>query len=245
MISDISSSLVEALQTGLAPAVAFLAGVVSFASPCVFPLVPGYLSFVTGGQALGIESRRRLLPIFLFIGGFTLVFTLLGAFASTFVQIFKDRPGQIVAGAVMVVVGGLMVGYAARRGSIVLYAERRPFLQSVRPGVAGAFPLGMAFAAGWTPCIGPVLAGILVIASTGGTAKGAFLLACYSLGLGLPFLLIGLGAQKLVDSLSWIQRNYRVIAGVSGTLLILVGILVATGEWTRRLAPLLNLWQGI
>jgi cytochrome c-type biogenesis protein len=103
----------------------------------------------------------------------------------------------------------------------------------------------MAFAAGWTPCVGPVLAGILVIAATGGAAKGAFLLACYSLGLGLPFLLIGLGAQKLVQSLSWVQRHYRAIAGVSGALLIAIGILVATGEWTRRLAPLLNLWQGI
>ena len=95
----------------------------------------------------------------------------------------------------IVVLGLLLIGYALGRGSIRLYAERRPFLERVKPGDGGRLPLGMAFAAGWTPCIGPVLGAILSIAATGSAARGAFLLFCYSLGLGVPFLLIGLGAR--------------------------------------------------
>ena len=163
MIADI-------VQTGLtswwAPVLAFVAGLVSFASPCVFPLVPGYISFVSGERAVDGETERPLLPILLFIAGFTIVFTLLGAFAKRFVPIFKGDVGQWIGGAVVIAIGVFMIGYALRRGSITLYAERRPFLSKVRPGAIGALPLGMAFAAGWTPCLGPVLTGILAIAVT-------------------------------------------------------------------------------
>jgi len=143
MIADTASSL----SAWWAPILAFVAGFVSFASPCVLPLVPGYVSFVTGESIVdGVpEGRRRWLPMALFIAGFTTVFTLFGAFASTFVQIFKGRPGQIVAGIVVVAMGLLLIGYATRRGTIAMYAERRPFLEKVKPGVAGAYPLGMAF----------------------------------------------------------------------------------------------------
>src|SRR6476660_3932067 len=152
-----------------APLVALLARFVSFASPCVLLLVPGYLSFVTG-ESVTDEGRgrwHRLAPTLLFVAGFTVMFTLYGAFASTFVHLIKDRRGQIVAGVVIVVLGLLLIGYSLGRGSIRLYAERRPFLERMKPGTAGAFPLGMAFAAGWTPCIGPVLGAILFIAATG------------------------------------------------------------------------------
>src|SRR6266571_3629275 len=170
----------HALGRWWAPALAFVAGIVSFASPCVFPLVPGYLSFVTGASAvdggMAGEPERppaaRLLPIVLFIGGFTLVFALLGAFAST-VRFFKGSAGQTIAGLVVITLGLLMVGYALGRGSIALYAERRPFLHKVRPGVAGAFPPFTAFAAGCTRWIRPVLAVIFFIAST---ARGVLLL---------------------------------------------------------------------
>jgi cytochrome c-type biogenesis protein len=228
------------VDTGLsswwAPALAFAAGVVSFASPCVLPLVPGYVSFVTGSRATEGEGRRPLLPILLFILGFTIVFTLLGTFAGTFVRFFRDPWFQRAAGLVVLVLGLLMLGYAFRRGSPRLFAERRPFLERVRrvrPGTAGALPLGIAFAAGWTPCIGPVLGGILVIAASGGTVRGAALLVVYSLGLGLPFLLVGIGADRLVRRLGWVRRHYRAIAGVSGAFLVVAGILLVTGTYTR------------
>ena len=229
-----------------APALAFVAGLVSFASPCVLPLVPGYLSFVTGGAAIDDvthdagEHRGDLAPILLFIAGFTLVFTLLGAFASTFVRFFKGHTGQVVAGVVVVVLGLLMIGYAVGRGSIRLYAERRPFLAKVEPGRTGALPLGMAFAAGWTPCVGPILGAIWLIAAQGSAAWGAFLLVCYSLGLGVPFLLLGLGVQWLAGSTDWLKRHYTAIAAVSGSILIVLGVMIATGEFTRRLAPLVR-----
>jgi cytochrome c-type biogenesis protein len=113
-------------------------------------------------------------------------------------------------------------------------------LERLRPGTVGALPLGMAFAAGWTPCIGPVLGGVLAIAAAGGTARGVGLLFAYSLGLGLPFLLVGLGADRLMGALGWVRRSYRAIAAISGALLVVAGILVATGVFHRifvRLAP--------
>lgn len=238
MIADANESVTHLW----APLVALLAGFVSFASPCVLPLVPGYLSFVTG-EAVTDEGRgrwHRLAPILLFVAGFTVMFTLYGAFASTFVHLVKDRRGQIVAGVVIVVLGVLLVGYALGRGSIRLYAERRPFLERVHPGTAGALPLGMAFAAGWTPCVGPVLGAILGLAAVGSSRWGAFLLLCYSVGLGIPFIALGLGVEWLTGSARWVQRHYRAIAVVSGSILVIVGVLVATGEFTRRLAPLIK-----
>lgn len=238
MIADTQATLAQ----WWAPVLAFLAGLFSFASPCVLPLVPGYLAFVTGGTAADPDATRKadLRPVLLFVGGFTLVFTLFGAFAATFVHLFKGRTGQLVAGLVVVALGLLLVGYGFGRGSIRLYAERRPFLGKVRPGPAGAFPLGMAFAAGWTPCIGPVLGGILFIAAQGSAAWGAFLLVCYSMGLGIPFIAIGLGAQWLTRSTDWMKRHYGTIAAVSGVILVVLGLMIATGEFTRRIAPLVR-----
>lgn len=243
MIADI-------VETGLgawwAPALAFVAGTVSFASPCVFPLVPGYISFVSGERVVDEGSRRSLLPILLFIAGFTVVFTLAGVFSPTLVPIFKGEVGQRVAGAVVIVLGSLMLGYALGLGPFALYAERRPFLQRTRPGVWGAMPLGMAFAAGWTPCIGPVLGGVLGLAAASESAlRGGFLLMCYSLGLGLPFLIVGLGIQHFIGAFAWVKRNYRWIAGASGTLLIAVGVLLVTGWFTRLFAPLARFAPGL
>jgi cytochrome c-type biogenesis protein len=230
----------DIVKTGLgawwAPGLAFVAGALSCASPCVWPLLPGYVSFVSGGVAR--QERHPIVPILLFILGFTIVFALLGAFATTFVRLLHGVAGQRVAGAVVVAMGLLMVVYALGRGSAVLYAERRPFLQKVRPGTAGAVPLGMAFAAGWTPCIGPVLAGILAIAASGGTVRGVFLLVFYSFGLGLPFLLVGLGITWATGAFGWVRRHYTPIAVASGGMLVLVGVLLATGtltQWFERL----------
>jgi cytochrome c-type biogenesis protein len=220
-----------------APALAFLAGVVSFASPCVFPLVPGYVSFVTGERSA--EDRDRpLVPILLFVAGFGLVFTLLGAFSSLLVPKIGGVTGERIAGAVVLLVGVLMITYALGRGSVRMYAERRPFLQKVRPGPVWAAPLGMAFALGWTPCIGPVLAGILGLASQGGTARGTLLLLCYSAGLGVPFVLVGLGVRRFMGAAGWVRRHYEPITAVSGVLLVALGVLLVTGQFTRIFAPL-------
>jgi cytochrome c-type biogenesis protein len=229
--------LADVVETGLsawwAPALAFAAGVVSFASPCVLPLVPGYLSFVTGARAAEGTRRSPVISILLFVLGFTIVFTLLGAFAGTFVRFFRGEWFQRAAGLVVVLLGALMIGYAARWGSPALYAERRPLLERFRPGTVGALPLGVAFAAGWTPCIGPVLAGILAIAASGGTGKGIGLLLAYSAGLGVPFLLIGLGVDRSMAAFGWIRRRYRAIAAVSGALLVAAGVLLITGQLQR------------
>jgi cytochrome c-type biogenesis protein len=235
--------IADFVQTGLsswwAPALAFAAGVVSFASPCVFPLVPGYLSFVSGGQA--DEEDRSVLPILLFIAGFAAVFSALGAFTQVLRPVLTDPIAVRIAGGVILAFGVIMLLYAFRLGWPGLYAERRPFLTRVRPGPAGAFPLGMAFAAGWTPCIGPVLGGLLTLAAAqGGSVRAAALLFIYSLGLGLPFLLIGLGVRRLLGALSFVKRNYHWIAGASGAVMVVIGVLVMTGLWIRLLAPLLR-----
>jgi cytochrome c-type biogenesis protein len=238
-----SPLLADLVQDGLsawwAPGLAFAAGVVSFASPCVFPLVPGYLSFVAGGEAA--EEERPVIPILLFIAGFAAVFTALGAFTGAMTRILRSEAGVRISGAIIIAFGVLMVLYALRLGSPSLFAERRPLLSRVRPGRAWAFPLGVAFGAGWTPCIGPVLAGVLAIAAAqGGSVRGATLLFVYSVGLGLPFLLVGLGIRKLMGALKWVKRNYHWIAGISGAVMIAIGVLVITNTWTRMLAPILR-----
>lgn len=236
------------VETGLsswwAPGLAFAAGIVSFASPCVLPLVPGYVSFVSGRRVVE-GGRRPLVPILLFILGFTIVFTLLGGFAGTLVRFVRNEWFQRGAGLVVVLLGALMLGYAFRRGAPSLFAERRPFLERVRPGTVGALPLGMAFAAGWTPCIGPVLGGILAIAAGGGTLKGVGLLFAYSAGLGVPFLLVGLGVDRSLSAFGWIRRRYRVIAAISGALLVAVGVLLMTGLFRQFFAPLARFAPGL
>jgi len=228
----------EGLASWWAPALAFAAGVVSFASPCVFPLVPGYLSFVAGGEDR--EERRPLVPILLFIAGFAVVFTTVGASVSA-LRLIKNETGQRIAGAVIIVFGLFMLLYAFRVGWSALYAERRPLLSRIKPGRATALPLGMAFAAGWTPCIGPVLGGILAIAGgQGGAFRGGLLLFVYSMGLGVPFLLVGLGVRKLLGALNWVKRNYHWIAGVAGVVMVTIGVLVMTNTWTRLLGPVLR-----
>ncbi len=235
--------LADFVQDGLgswwAPGLAFAAGVVSFASPCVFPLVPGYLSFVTGGESK--DERRPIVPIVLFIAGFAAVFTALGAFTGAVTRLLRSPAGVRISGAIIIAFGVIMLLYALRLGLPSLFAERRPLMDRVRPGPAWAFPLGVAFGAGWTPCIGPVLAGVIAIAAAqGGSLRGALLLFTYSLGLGLPFLLVGVGVRRLIGALSFVKRNYHWFAGVSGAVMIVIGVLVATNLWTRMLAPVLR-----
>ena len=239
MIGDVAAGV----RQWWAPLLAFAAGVVSFASPCVLPLVPGYLSFVTGERAAPDPERRPLLPVVAFILGFTAVFTVLFGFtASALSRALKSTTGQRVAGGVVLAFGLFMILYALRTRLTWLYREERPLLSRVRPGPAGAFPLGMAFAVGWTPCIGPVLGAITTLAANQqDTARAVLLLFVYSMGLGVPFLLIGLGVNRLLKALRFFSRHYQWFAGVSGVVMIAIGVLLVAGEWTRLIAPLLRL----
>ena len=241
MIADVA----QGVGRWWGPAIAFAAGAVSFVSPCVLPLVPGYLAFVTGGEAApGEEDRRgQLLPILLFILGFSVVFTVVFGFAaSTIGGWLRGSVGEKVAGGVVLAFGVFLVLYALRLGLPWFYREGRPLLARVKPGPAGAFPLGMAFAVGWTPCIGPVLGAILLLAeSQGTTARAILLLAFYSLGLGIPFFLVGVGIRRLMGMFRFFSRNYHWIAGVSGVAMSAIGILLLTGTWTNLLDPLLRL----
>lgn len=229
------------LSAWWAPALAAAAGVVSFASPCVFPLVPGYLSFVTGVEGSEARGARRLIPILLFIAGFSSVFVLLGAFTGAAQGVLRSPLGVKVSGAMIAVFGLFLVLYALRRGAPALFGEARPLLPRVPPGPAWAFPLGVAFGAGWTPCVGPVLAGVLALAaSQGDAARASFLLLCYSLGLGIPFLLVGLGVGRLLGALRVVRRHYAWFAGTAGVAMVVIGVLVATDLWTRLLSPILR-----
>ena len=227
------------VQAWWGPFLAFAAGVVSFASPCVLPLVPGYLSFVTGGEKPG-EQERRMIPILLFILGFTVVFTVLFGFtASALTRWLTSSIGERVAGAVIAAFGVFMLLYALRLRVPLLYREGRPFLTRVKPGPAGAFPLGMAFAVGWTPCIGPVLGAVITLAANqGSTPRTLLLLLLYSLGLGIPFFLIGIGIRRLMGAFRFFSRNYHWFALASGIALVAIGVLVMIGAWTRLVAPL-------
>jgi cytochrome c-type biogenesis protein len=230
------------LESWWAPALAFAAGIVSFASPCVFPLVPGYLSFVAGGETK--DERRPIVPLLLFVGGFATVFTVLGAVLPLVYSSLPDNWKDValrVSGLVIIGFGIVMIVYALRLRVPGLYAEKRPFLERVRPGKTGAFALGMAFGVGWTPCLGPVLGVILTVAAnSGGALRGGLLLLVYSAGLGVPFVLIGLGIRKLMDRLDWVGRNYHWITGIAGAVMIVIGFLMVTGLWMNLLNPILQ-----
>lgn len=235
-------------------ALAFVAGILSFTSPCCLPLMPGYLSYVSGvsGQEAGtLRVRRRVLAASgLFVLGFSTVFTLLGASASVLGSfLLTNRQVMIqVAGAVVIVIG---IGAMGLLRIPFLYREARFDLRRIRSGPAGAVPLGMAFAVGWTPCIGPVLAGILTAAAaTQSARRGAGMLFVYSLGLGLPFVLLGLGYARAGKAFGWLRRHGRAIERAGGAVLMVMGILMITGHWLRIFTPLVrwfsrNQWPPI
>ncbi len=217
--------------------VAFGAGVISFLSPCVAPLVPGYLSYVSGVSAQDLGQRRPgqasriLLACFLFVLGFSIVFVTLGASASLFGGFLDEyrRPLNRVAGIVMILMGLFIVGIIRLPQ---LYQERRFEVTRRNLGRGGMVLLGMAFAFGWTPCVGPILASILFYAGAAETAgRGALLLLSYSLGMGVPFILAGLGFGWAVGTMGWVRRHYQIINAGSGALMIGVGALFLTDRF--------------
>jgi cytochrome c-type biogenesis protein len=215
--------------------VAFAAGLLSFLSPCVLPLVPSYIGFLTGMSLPEVSGRRRaaLAHALLFVLGFSLVFILLGASATAlgralnYYQVWLQR-----VGGVLIIAFGLVCLGVIRVGA--LNQERRVQVERKPVGYLGSALVGMAFAAGWTPCIGPVLGGILGLAATSqDVTRGMLLLGVYSAGLAVPFLI---AAVALESFLSWFQRFRRFlpwVMRVSGVLLIFVGLLMVTGEFTR------------
>jgi cytochrome c-type biogenesis protein len=215
--------------------VAFLAGLLSFLSPCVLPLVPSYIGFLTGMTLNEVSDRRRiaLLHALLFVAGFSLIFMLLGASATALGRALNHYQVwlQRVGGALVIFFGLLCLG-VIKAGPFL--QERRLQLERKPVGYLGSVLVGMAFAAGWTPCIGPVLGGILGLAATSNdVSRGLMLLGVYSAGLAVPFLI---AAAALESFLEWFQRFRRFlpwVMRVSGLLLIVVGVLLVSGEFTR------------
>ena len=227
---------------------ALVAGVVSFTSPCCLPMLPGYISYVSGlreakspaGGAVASQARNRvMIGSALFVAGFTLVFTAMGITASALgLLLVQNRQViNVVGGAFVVLMGLTMVGLAR-----VPLLQRRFAINPTRfgRGPSSALPLGAAFAFGWTPCVGPVLTAILATAATTGTVgRGAMLLIAYSLGLGIPFLLLAAGMVRGKRRPDWVARNTRRIEVAGGALLILTGVAMATGSWTELMSQFL------
>lgn len=216
--------------------VAFAAGVVSFLSPCVLPLVPGYVSFVSGfsGDELSEAELRRaaraLGRVLLFVAGFSLAFVLLGATASAAGQFLLQyrTTFNLLAGLFVIAMGLHLMGWIRVP---VLYADRRVHLSRPPQGPLGALFVGMAFAFGWTPCVGPILGSILLYASTAGTVReGAALLFIYSLGLGVPFIATGLVLTRAVAVSGWARRLGNRLEVASGAVLAAVGLLLVTNK---------------
>ena len=224
------------------PLLALVAGFVSFSSPCCLPLVPGYLSYVSAlpVSELGDREAKRatVQAAVLFVAGFTTVFTILGVGATVVGSFFlRNQDSMVRVFGVVIIVMGLVTMGVVR--APVLMRERRVDLARIPRGPAFAFPMGMAFAAGWAPCIGPILATILTTAAVTGTvAWGAVLLVLYSIGLGIPFVLLALGFSRAQRSLEWLRRNGRRIEVAGGMLLVGVGVLFVSGRWSPLFRPL-------
>ncbi|MEO7803547.1 MAG: cytochrome c biogenesis protein CcdA [Actinomycetota bacterium] len=211
--------------------VVFLAGMASFLSPCVLPLLPGYLSYVSGTSIESISSgqakaNRLLGPTVIFVLGFTTVFVALGVTASVLGSylITNGKVIRIVAGTLVAFMGLVFMDIIKFPW---LYSEKR-FQSRPGTGVARNYLMGLAFGFGWTPCIGPTLGATFALAATQQSAgRGALLLAVYSLGLGVPFVLAALGVSKLTGTLSWFKRRQMLIMLVAGDLLFMFGLLLA------------------
>jgi cytochrome c-type biogenesis protein len=217
---------------------AFAVGFVSFISPCVLPLVPGYLSAVSGVSLTEIQEgdrrlRRILLPSLVFCTAFTVVFVALGMTATSLGSVLRDGRGTLdkIAGAVIIALGVffLLTPFVDR-----LNREWRPEALISRAGSGGPLVAGAAFAFAWTPCVGPTLGSILTAASVSDTvAKGGILLLFYSLGLAVPFLLTAIAFTRATSAFRWLRDRYLIVTAVSGVVLVAMGVLLFTGELTQ------------
>lgn len=249
---------------------ALVAGIVSFTSPCTLPLLPGYVSFVSGlgtpaavkaspasvsravvRDASGTHSFAPLSRVpalrdpilcgaLLFVVGFSAVFMVLGATASGLGLLLAQNRAVInQAGGAFIIVMGLATAGVLR--APLLHRQLRFDFARIGRGPGAAPLLGAAFAFGWTPCVGPVLAAILTTAAGAGTlARGAVLLLAYSVGLGIPFVFVALGVRRGRLRLGWLQRNSRRIQVIGGLLLVVMGVTIATGSWTELMSGMLS-----
>lgn len=217
---------------------AFVFGLLSFVSPCVLPIIPGYISFISGKSLQDMRdddasAKRTILSnTIVFILGFTIVFVLMGAAATSIGKFLNDNLTIIskIAGVIIIVFGLHMIGIF-KIG--FLNYEKRFHLQDKKLGILGSFTVGSAFAFGWTPCIGPILAGILAIASQQETVyQGIVLLFVYSLGLGIPFFLTALSINKFFTVFNRVKQHFHTIEVVGGIMLVAVGVLMITNYLT-------------
>ncbi|MDP1876430.1 MAG: cytochrome c biogenesis protein CcdA [Actinomycetota bacterium] len=229
--------VVEVVSSGalwLALPIAFAAGIVAFLSPCVLPLAPGYLSYITGltGTELAEPRGRRrtvLLGSLLFVLGFSVVFVSYGVLfggVGSFLIEYADVINRVL-GVVVIVMGLAFIG--------VIPGLQRELRLHRAPtwGVAGAPLLGILFGLGWTPCIGPTLAAVQTLAFTEASAlRGAILSFAYCLGLGLPFVVLGLAFSRMASAIGWVRRHYVWVMRIGGGMLVIVGLLLVTGLWT-------------
>ncbi|MEV5204252.1 cytochrome c biogenesis protein CcdA [Streptomyces sp. NPDC053720] len=220
-----------------------LAGLVSFFSPCVLPLVPGYLSYVTGvsGTDLAQAKRGRMVAgASLFVLGFTAVFVSGGALFGFFGQTLLDNSGILtkVLGALMILMGIFFMG-------LMPWMTQREFRIHKRPvtGLAGAPVLGALFGIGWTPCLGPTLSSVSILAMDQGTAgRGAILTVAYCLGLGVPFVLAAVAFRKALGAFGWVKRHYAWVMRIGGVMMIATGLLLLTGVWGTMMQQL-QVWS--
>ena len=215
----------------LALPLALAAGVVSFLSPCVLPLVPGFLSYVTGMTGVDLADRHRgrlLAGALLFVAGFTVVFVSAGVLVGTFGVFLIDhrRLLQQILGGLTVVLGLAFMG-AVPWFQRDLRVHRRPAL-----GLLGAPMLGVLFGLGWSPCVGPTLTAVLALSLDQGSAtRGGVLAVAYSLGLGLPFVVVALAFRRAMGALGWVKRHYVWVMRLGGAMLVAIGVLLVTGVW--------------
>ncbi|MCB5907843.1 cytochrome c biogenesis protein CcdA [Streptomyces sp. SF28] len=225
--------------------VALLGGLVSFFSPCVLPLVPGYMSYVTGvtGTDLAEAKRGRMLAgALLFVLGFTAVFVSGGALFGFFGQRLQDNKEIIsrVLGGLMILLGLAFAGVLKRFGQRELRFHRKPTM-----GLVGAPVLGVLFGVGWTPCLGPTLTAVNTLAFNQASAgRGALLTVVYCLGLGLPFVFVALAFRRALGAFGWVKRHYVWVMRAGGGMMVALGILLVTGVWDSLMSELQSWTQS-
>jgi len=224
-------------QLVIALPIALLAGLLSFLSPCILPLVPGYLGYVGGLSGTGgrRDRSRLVIGVSLFVLGFTLVFVATNAAfgaVGTWLVVYGDTITRF-AGVLVILLGLVFIGQFT-----FLQRQFKPKWMPAT-GLAGAPLLGILFGLGWTPCLGPTLAAITAISLSGGSAwQGVVLGVVYSLGLGIPFILVAFGFGWVATSVAWIKKRIRIVNIVGGALLVIIGVLMVTGLWSLWMSEL-------